>query len=49
MPLKKGKSSKVHSANVAKLIKEGYPSKQANAIAYSVAKEKKKPAKKGKK
>lgn len=46
MPLKKGKSQKTHSQNVAKLIKEGYPVKQANAIAYSVAKEKPKKGKK---
>ena len=38
MPLKKGKSSDVISSNIGKLRKEGYPAKQAAAIAYSEAK-----------
>ena len=43
MPLLKGKSDKVRSSNIRKLIKEGYPQKQAIAISYSEAEETKKP------
>ena len=51
MPLKKGKGQQFVSSNIRKLRKEGYPIKQAIAIALDMAgkKKKSKPKKRKKK
>lgn len=46
MPLKKGKSKKVISENIAELQRSGRPQKQSIAIAFSEAGEGKKAKKK---
>ena len=42
MPLKKGKSKKVVSANIRELVRSGRPQKQAVAIALSQARKSRK-------
>lgn len=42
MPLKKGKSDKARSENIATERRAGKPAKQAEAIAYSVQRKAKK-------
>lgn len=37
MPLKRGRSRKAIQENIRTLVREGYPVRQAVAIAYSVA------------
>lgn len=37
MPLKKGSDEKTIKENIAQLVREGYPVKQAVAIAYDMA------------
>ena len=49
MPLRKGKSRRVISQNIAELVRSGRPQRQAVAIALAQARRKKKRRKKKKK
>ena len=45
MPLKKGSSRKTVSANIRKMMREGYPQRQAVAASLSTARKSKRKAK----
>ena len=45
MPLKKGSSRKTVSANIRKMMREGYPQRQAVAASLSTARKSKRRAK----